>query len=344
VEPLVLTLRCLLAAVFVLAGTTKLVDPAGSRRALESFGVPAGLSRGAALALPGAEVATAAALIVAPSARYGAIAAVVLLLSFIAGIVRANSQGLAPDCHCFGQLQSEPAGPSTIVRNVILAAAAVAVVAVGPWLSVTHGFRDLTGPQIAMVGFSATAMLLSLAAAHFWGERQRLRRELAEAHAARRPPGLPRGTPAPRFELTPLQGVEGALQALLARGRPVVLIFVSTTCGPCLEMLPLLAGWQQSLSGTATLPAIFAGQREDMERLSEEAGLSLALAQEANEVFELYGLRATPSALVVEPDGTIGGTAVEGTAPIEALIRSVVAGGSEPSETRRESRILTGSP
>jgi hypothetical protein len=90
-------------------------------------------------------------------------------------------------------------------------------------------------------------------------------------------------------------------------------------------MLPRLAEWQASLAETLTLPAIFTGQREDILRQARDAGLDMALAQDANEIFELYRLRATPSAIVVEADGRIGSVAVEGSPAIEALIRSVVA-------------------
>jgi uncharacterized membrane protein YphA (DoxX/SURF4 family)/thiol-disulfide isomerase/thioredoxin len=325
VEPLLLTLRCLLALVFAVAGVTKLLDLPGSRRALGEFGVPAGLTTFGAVAVPAVELACAAALVIGRSARYGAVAALLLLTAFIAGILRANAHGRMPDCHCFGQLQSEPAGPSTVVRNGILAGIAVTIIAAGPWTSVSHGFNDLTGPQIAMVVLAPLAILLSLIAAHLWGKSRRLERELAEARAAGHPVGLPLGAPAPEFDLAPLRGVAGTLQDLLADRRPVVLVFVSASCGPCLEMLPEIGEWQASLAHALTLPVIFTGQRDEILGLAGGARLSLALAQQANEVFELYRLRATPAAVLVQPDGTIGSAAVEGSPAIEALIRSVIA-------------------
>jgi thiol-disulfide isomerase/thioredoxin len=91
------------------------------------------------------------------------------------------------------------------------------------------------------------------------------------------------------------------------RVRPAVLVFVSTACGPCLELLPSLGRWQESLAGSVTVAAIFAGERDDVERLCAEHGLGLALAQKHNEVFELYKLRATPSAVLVGVDGVIAG-------------------------------------
>jgi uncharacterized membrane protein YphA (DoxX/SURF4 family) len=65
--------RLLLAGVFIAAGVGKLLDPSGSRRALRACGVSEPLSGVGAVALPIAELATAAALLVEPSAAWGAV-------------------------------------------------------------------------------------------------------------------------------------------------------------------------------------------------------------------------------------------------------------------------------
>src|SRR5205807_1270564 len=113
-----LATRLALAVIFLIAGVAKLADPGGSRAALRDFGIPARLARLLGPALPLAELATAAALIPATSARWGALAALVLLGGFVAAIAGALAKGRKPDCHCFGQLHSAPAGRSTLVRNV----------------------------------------------------------------------------------------------------------------------------------------------------------------------------------------------------------------------------------
>ena len=160
--------------------------------------------------------------------------------------------------------------------------------------------------------------------------QRRLERDLENLIRARTPPGLPRGAEAPEFTLTPVRGAASSLRELIELGRPTVLAFVSTSCGPCLQMLPTLARWQQSLADSVTLTAIFAGQAAEIERLSEEHELSLALAQEANETFEEYALRATPSAVRIDADGTIASAPAEGVPAIEALIRSAVAQATPP--------------
>ena len=50
---------------------------------------------------------------------------------FAGAIVVSLLRGRAPDCHCFGQLHSAPAGAWTLARIVRLGALAVAVVARG---------------------------------------------------------------------------------------------------------------------------------------------------------------------------------------------------------------------
>jgi len=318
-----LSARCLLAAVFFVAAAGKLLDLAGARRALEEFGVPQQLARVGGPSLPVAELTVAVALVLRPSAVFGAAGALVLLLVFIAGVARAMSRGIAPDCHCFGQLHSEPAGPSTLVRNGLLAAPAILVIVAGGGPSLAAALSGLGAVQIALVAMSIVAALLALAVAQMWADTRRLRLELTVV--AGRPSGLPRGTPAPEFALATVRGTDGSLGELLTPERPLVMVFLSTSCGPCLALLPTLAGWQASLAESVSLPAVFVGERDEVERLSDEHGLTLALAQEGMETFEAYALRATPSGVLIDEAGVIASAPAEGVPAIEALIRAAAA-------------------
>src|SRR4051794_17575209 len=122
---LVLAARLLLAAVFAVAGAAKLADRAGSRRAAVAFGAP-GWSAGAiASGLPLAELVVAGLLLAPATASTGAVGAIVLLTVFAIAIALNLARGRTPDCHCFGQLHSSPAGWRTLARNAALAALAV---------------------------------------------------------------------------------------------------------------------------------------------------------------------------------------------------------------------------
>jgi thiol-disulfide isomerase/thioredoxin len=322
VSALLLSARCVLAGVFLLAAAGKLLDLAGSRAALGEFGVPVRVAALAGVALPLCELAVAVALLIRPTAVAGAAGALVLLVVFIGGVARAMSQGRAPDCHCFGQIHSEPAGPATLARNAVLAAPALLILIAGSGPSLDGGLASLNGTQDALVATAVLALVLGLAAAAQWGDGRRLRRELATVIAAKQPPGLPRGAAAPAFTLAAIRGAAETLEELLNPPQPTILVFLSTRCMPCLTMLPKLADWQESLAGAVSLPAIFSGEHSEVDRIADDAGLSVALAQEGSEVFGLYALRATPSAVLIDADGAIAATPAEGVPAIEALIRS----------------------
>jgi hypothetical protein len=115
--------RVALAAVFGVAGVTKLADREGSRRSLRAFGMPERLAVVVAIA----ELAAAGLLIAPPTASAGAIAALALLTAFTAAIVAALRRGVRPDCGCFGRAHSAPIGRWTLVRNALLAVCATVV-------------------------------------------------------------------------------------------------------------------------------------------------------------------------------------------------------------------------
>ncbi len=143
-----LVARLLLAAIFIVAGGAKLADLPGSRRAVAGFGVPERFAPTLGLLLPLAELAIGVALIPAATARWGALATLVLLIAFIAAIGCNLAQGRTPDCHCFGQIHSAPAGWPTIARNGVLAAGAAFILGAGwgdPGPSAVGWLTDLSG-------------------------------------------------------------------------------------------------------------------------------------------------------------------------------------------------------
>lgn len=116
--------RVLLAGIFGLAAVSKLVNLRGSRQAMRSFGLPERLAAPAGLALPLVELALAVALVPRVSAWWGALCALALLFTFVAGIAVNLARGRTPECHCFGQLRSARMGWPTLTRNGVLAAVA----------------------------------------------------------------------------------------------------------------------------------------------------------------------------------------------------------------------------
>ena len=329
----VLAIRMLLAAVFAVAGIAKLRDLEGSRAAMRDFGVPVRLAGVAGVVLPLAELAVAVALVPTDSARWAAVAALLLLLAFIAGIANALRHGEAPDCHCFGQLHSAPAGPSTLARNAALAVLAAFVIVEAPGAALDTWVSERSAAELVAVAAGIAAIFFGAGWLYMWRERAGLKRQLARAQrlATSAAPGIPIGAPAPDFSLPDLHGNTVTLDSLLARGRPLLLAFVSPGCEQCVELLPKLARWQRTLSDRLTLVLMTTGSLERNQPIFEEHGIADdVLLQEFMEVSDAFRIRGTPSAVFLTADGTVATNPAETVFGIEPLLRTALNDGVHP--------------
>jgi thiol-disulfide isomerase/thioredoxin/uncharacterized membrane protein YphA (DoxX/SURF4 family) len=341
VNAALLIARLLLSSVFIVAGVAKLVDRAGSARAMAAFGVPAAVASPLGVVLPLAELIIGAALIPTSTAWWGALGALTLLLLFVAGIGLSLARGQRPDCRCFGQLHSAPAGWKTLARNGVLAVVAGLVVL---------GGYDRAGPSVLspLGGLSAFQLLsligalvmLGLLGGQWWfsvrllrqNGRLLMRMEALEARLApgdgavtprngtRPAPGLPVGSPAPGFNLSGLYGEALTLEALRAPGKPIMLLFTDPKCGPCTALLPDIGRWQREYAEKLTVSLISRGDPEENRTKSSEHGLTGVLLQKDWEISEAYRAKGTPSAVIVRPDGTIGSSVVAGSEAIKDLV------------------------
>src|SRR4051794_11555179 len=327
VETVVLVLRVVLIAVFATAGVGKLMDREGSVRALRDFGLGERLAQVGGTALPIAELAVAVLLLFPPTATAGAIVAILLLLAFIGGISRALIQGTAPDCHCFGQIHSAPAGPSTLARNAVLAGLGIFVLVAGPGPAFDTWVRDRTGSELLGIALGLVAVAAAAAAVRFWLANRELRRELAEAEAGFPVHGLPVGANAPRFSLRSTTGEKVTLESLTALGRPVLIVFVGPTCGPCWLVMPHLARWQQTLEDRITLVMISTGTAKQNEEALEEHQIVGRFLHGGEKVMQAYRGPGTPTAVIVSADGHIASNTVFGARPIEPLVRLALLSG-----------------
>jgi peroxiredoxin len=344
--------RLVLALVFLVAGLAKLADRAGTRRGVEDFGVPPRLVSPAALLLPLSELAVAVALMPTATAWWGAVGALVLLLVFVAAIGVNLARGRRPDCHCFGQVYSRPVGPMTLARNGALAAVAAFVVWQGfdsPGRSAVAWLGDMSAAEAAaltgaVVGLTLLAalvgLLLNLMRQHgrLLVRIEALEQSLAadgmpiapqEASPAPQP-GLPVGSPAPPFTLQGLHGETLTLDALRAPGKPVLLLLTDPNCGPCNVLLPDIGRWQREHAGELTVAVISRGSVDANRAKSSEHGLANVLLQQDREVAEAYQEEGTPSAVVVQADGTIGSPLAAGADQIRALVSQTVGASLSP--------------
>jgi len=328
-----LVARLGLALVFAVSGGAKVMDLAGTREALASFGVPEPLRRSGSVALPVLELAVAVLLVPLATAWWGAIGAMVLLGGFTAAMLRSLAAGERPDCHCFGQLHSEPIGWRSILRNVVLLGAAGFVVVAGHSDAghsvVPAGTSSLTIVVIVALSLLALAVigegvvLYSLVVSHGG-----VLRRLTEAGALSEPlppaSGLPVGAEAPGFVLAGLHGDTQTLSALRASGRPVMLIFTDPGCGPCAELTPEIGVWQSDHASTVTIAIVSRGSREDNLAKTAEHLLSNVVLQDDDEVSSAYGSPGTPSAVVVDAQGRIATPMAGGAPAVRALFASFV--------------------
>jgi uncharacterized membrane protein YphA (DoxX/SURF4 family) len=115
--------RLLAAAVWLLAAAGKLLDPVKFMGSIDAYALlPPWAVIGAALTMPGIELALGLALLSNVKVRSAALLANLLMLAFIAAIGSAMWRGLELDCGCFDLL---PIGPSqvgwgTIGRDVLM--------------------------------------------------------------------------------------------------------------------------------------------------------------------------------------------------------------------------------
>jgi peroxiredoxin len=142
-------------------------------------------------------------------------------------------------------------------------------------------------------------------------------------------PGLPVGSPAPDFSLPGLYGETLTLGALRATGQPTLLLFVDPDCGPCSALLPEVGRWQREQAGRFSLAVVSRGTAEANLHKAAEHGISRVLLQRDGEVAEQYLATATPSAVVVQPDGRIGSQLDAGADAIRTLVARLVADESE---------------
>ncbi len=317
----VLAGRLLLAAVFLAAGVGKLIDRDGSRSALADFGVPEPLIPLGGVALPLAELATAVALVLAPSAQAGAIAASVLLLAFTIGIGNALVHDRAPDCHCFGQIHSAPAGTGTLARNGTLLLLALFVSVRGPGPAIDTWVSQRNSTELALSGVIA-ALVLATAVLALLVERRRSTRTRARWEQVRERSGLPIGSVAPRFELPGACGPSLSLDSLCGRGRPVLVVFADVDCCACEALLPHVSRWQQALARRLTIALISDDEKKAARRvLCERYGIADVLLQRDFEMSDTYLMRGTPSAVIVGSDGLVASDTATGYQMIHALVR-----------------------
>ncbi len=337
-----LTARLLLAAVFTVAALAKLGDRRGAAKSAAQFGVPQALVAPLIVFLPLFEIATAALLVPQSSAWWGALSALSLLIFFAAVIAVTLIRGRSPDCHCFGQLHSEPAGWRTLLRNGILTAVAGFVVWQGsryPGPSAVAWLGALSTIEVVLLFSLLTAA--AIVAVQGWFVVQLFRQHgrlllridavehaLTDHGVAISPEvslpvayhGLPIGTPAPAFSLPELSGQPVSLEGLVGAGHPALLVFVDPACGACIELGPDASRWQQHNLGKLSIVLVSRGTADENRIKFANVGTMPVLLQKDSEVAVAYQAHGTPAAVAVGADRRIASRLALGAEAISSLL------------------------
>jgi SAM-dependent methyltransferase/peroxiredoxin len=324
--------RVALAGIFLVAAATKLLDMRGFRTALQGFGVTGASAAVGAVSIPIAELLVAGLSIPAATARGGAALAVVLLLTFEVGIALALQRGVTPDCHCFGQLHSRPAGGETLARNALFMAVALVVLVAGPGPDLGSWLKSSGGPVIALTATSLLAAVAAYACVSLWRENRRLQGRAGSRSGGR---SLTIGQMAPRFEAVAVDGGPVKSSELLAEQTHAVLIFTSATCEPCVQMMPELARWREMLQGRLGIHVVAAGDEAENRRHAVEHGIPILLDPDGA-ITEAFAIGATPTGVEIDPDGRIGSSPAVGPGAIERLIRMLLKPAEISAEDQRQ--------
>lgn len=338
-ETLLLIIRLALFGVFALAAIGKLMDREGSEKAMRQFGVSDTFAKLFAHTLPVIELVIAFGLLFTATSWYSAVAATVLLLAFTVGMAWQMAKGKAPDCHCFGQIHSEPVSGKSLARNAVFVVLALVLTAQGssnqgPGLAVIAE-SEMQAVLLLLLLLLGAAVLLYLRKA-IENQTEILRRiELLEVvsregvalerHEAGSPhDGLPIGAPFPDFELPDVSGRRVTLRTMTEAGRPVLVLFVSPTCEPCKALIPELERWEAELADRVSFVLLSSGGANENAGkfgvFSDEVVL-----QEKREIAELLYARWTPTAVFVRSDGTIGSHPAAGDVAIRELVDKIRA-------------------
>ncbi|HUR98653.1 MAG TPA: MauE/DoxX family redox-associated membrane protein [Pyrinomonadaceae bacterium] len=336
-DVIVLIIRLVLFAVFAFAAIGKFLDLKGSEKAVKDFGTPDEFAKTFAIALPFAEIIFAFCFLFVSTSWVGAIGGLILLLTFTGGMLWQMSQGNAPDCHCFGQIHSEPVGRKSLVRNIIFSVLALVLVVRG---------RDEQGYDLTSDGSGSMQLILIffllvlVVAALFYlkkvldGQAEILKRinviealsgdgsPLERSNAGSPHDGLPIGAPFPDFDLSDISNRRANLSTALKGGRPAVFMFVSPTCEPCKALLPELERWEAELGDRVNF-VLFSGGTADANADKFAAFSDEVILQKNRELAEQVHARWTPTAIFVRADGSVGSHPAAGDNAIRELVDNI---------------------
>jgi len=336
-EIVLLIIRLILFGVFAVSGVSKLLDPEGTEKAMRDFGTPDEFARFFAVGLPFAEIVFAVCFLFVSMSWLGAAGALVLLLTFIGGMLWQIKLGRAPDCHCFGQIHSEPVGIKSLVRNIVFAVLAILLLVQGREDQGLDLATSSTGMLqmvlilfLVVVGVVLLGYLVKLTA-----QQNEIVRRLSVLELTGGEPGaverneagdpgdaLPIGAPLPDFVIPDLNGRTVTFEHLLGENKPFLFVFVGAQCSPCEQLFPEILEWETEFAGKLHFVLVSHGDVEvNRQKFGQSQGT--VLVERDREFATAVYAKWTPTALFVDSAGNIASHPAAGDVAIRRLIERI---------------------
>ena len=113
------------------------------------------------------------------------------------------------------------------------------------------------------------------------------------------------GEIAPNFAFFLADGRGADLASL--QGKPVVLNFWATWCGPCRAEMPDLVALHESDTGLVVLEVNVGEELSAVEEFASEFGMNMTVVLDQEDLIRrAYGVRNMPTTVFIKADGTIG--------------------------------------
>lgn len=326
--PALTVLPLVLAAVLVFSGLLKRADPERTAESFAAFSLPPMLrSRWLVQAFPWCEVALGAGLLALSDWSFvvATALAAALFTAYAALVAWAVLGRREVDCNCFGALSTEPVGRWTVLRNIVLAAAAGAQF----WAAMAGGLSGLPAAISGFTGtdwewFAAVLALMVTASGALAVLAAKATRAASAAAAGSEQTGSDRsGEEIPLAELSDDGGTRHRLRDL-ATGGSQLLVFVSPGCALCPPMVDALAEWSTRFGSAVRIRPVTSATPAELQT-AYPAAAEDALYDRSTMASSLLGVIGVPAAVLLGTNGTIGAGPAHGTDDVLDLMEGIAA-------------------
>lgn len=305
-----------LAAVLLTSGAAKLRDTRATRDAFDALRVPTVVPPDmSAKALPWVEIVLAILVVTAPAGLLVPVAAalVLLMLAYTWIVARALGFDEPVSCSCFGKLGRHTIDRTTLGRNLLLTALAVAIA----WFAIDGGSTPSAAAELgadgwwALVAAAAASAVAVLVAGGASGQAPRAGDgELLDYERQPIPYGM-----------VTLPSGQTSTLAELARTQARLIVVLNPGCGPCVRTAEKLDDWVARLAPAVGVLAVYPDRASSLA--AAEHAPELAASEPELNVRRMFAT-GTPGAVLLGADGFLAGGPVTGEDAVTEFVAEVI--------------------